>query len=47
MQPSSHDGIVHVHSRATLVNKTGDGCRSGLADIQNHLDRIVRNIAIY
>ena len=47
-QPSSYDGSVHVHSRARSVSGTqvmAAGC--DFADLQNQLDGIVRNKAIY
>ena len=47
-QPSSHDGSVHVHSRARSVSGTQVMAAVwDFADIQNQLDRIVRNKAIY
>ena len=47
-QPSSHDGSAHMHSRARSVS----GMQMMVAgwdfvDVQNQLDGIVRNIAIY
>ena len=47
-QPSSHDGSVHVHSPARSVSET-QAMAAGwdFADIQNQLDGIVRNKAIY
>ena len=46
--PSSHDGSVHVHSRARSVSGTQVMAASwNLADVQNQLDGIVRNKAIY
>ena len=47
-QLSSHDGSVHVHSRARSVSGTQVMAASwNFADIQNQLDGIVRNKAIY
>ena len=47
-QPSSHDGSVHVHSRARSVSGT-QVMAAGLdfGDLQNQLDGIARNKAIY
>ena len=48
VQPSSHNGSVHVHSRVRSVSGmqvTAAGW--DFADIQNQLDGIVRNKAIY
>ena len=47
-QPSSHDGSVHVHSRARLVSEMQvmAACLD-YADLQNQLDGIIRNKAIY
>ena len=48
MQPSSHDGSVHVHSRARLVSGMQVMAAGwDFADIQNQLDGIVRNKTIY
>ena len=48
VQPSSHNGSVHVHSRARLVSGTQVTATGwDFVDIQNELDRIVRNKAIY
>ena len=47
-QPSSYDGSVHVHSRARSVSGTQVMAASwDFADLQNQLDGIVRNKAIY
>ena len=47
-QPSSHDGSVHVHSRARSVSGTQVMAAGwDFADIQNQLDGIVRNKVIY
>ena len=47
-QPSSHDGSVHVHSCARSVSGTQLMAAGwNFADIQNQLDGIVRNKAIY
>ena len=48
VQPSSHDGSVHVHSPVRSVSGT-QVMASGwdFADLQNQLDGIVRNKAIY
>ena len=47
-QPSSHDGSVHVHSRARSVGGMQVMVAGwDFADIQNQLDGIVRNKAIY
>ena len=47
-QPSSHDGSVHVHSRVRSVSGTQVMAAGwDFADIQNQLDGIVRNKAIY
>ena len=47
-QPSSHDGCVHVHSRARSVSGTQLMAAGwDFADIQNQLDGIVRNKSIY
>ena len=46
--PSSHDGSVHVHSRAGSVSGTQLMAAGwDIADLQNQLDGIVRNKAIY
>ena len=47
-QPSSHDGSVHVHSRARSVSGL-QVMASGwdFVEVQNQLDGIVRNKAIY
>ena len=46
--PSLHDGSVHVHSRARSVSGTQLMAGSwDFADLQNQLDGIVRNKAIY
>ena len=46
-QPSSHDGSVHVHSRARSVSGMQLMAAGwNFADIQNQLDGIVRNKAI-
>ena len=43
-----HDGSVHVHSRARSVSGTQLMAAGwDFADLQNQLDRIVRNKAIY
>ena len=48
VQPSSHDGSVHVHSRAWSVNgKQEMAAGWDFADLQNQLDEIVSNKAIY
>ena len=48
MQPSSHDGSVHVHSHTRSVSRTQVMAAGwDFADIQNQLDGIVRNKAIY
>ena len=48
VQPSSHDGSVHVHSRARSVSGTQVMAAGwDIADVQNQLDGIVRNKAIY
>ena len=48
VQPSSHDGSVHVHSRATSVSGTGVMAAGwDFADLENQIDWIVRNKAIY
>ena len=48
MQPSSHDGSVHVHSRVRSVSGTQVMAAGwDFADLQNQLDGIVRNKAIY
>ena len=45
-QPSSHVGSVHVHSRARSVSGTQVMAAGwDFADVQNQLDRIVRNKA--
>ena len=47
-QPSSHEGSVHVHSRAKSVSGTQVMAAGwDFVDIQNQLDGIVRNKAIY
>ena len=47
-QPSSHDGSVHVHSRTRSVSGTQLMAAGwDFADLQNQLDRIVSNKAIY
>ena len=47
-QPSSHDGSVHVHSRARSVSGTQlMAAGRDFADLQNQLDGIVRNKVIY
>ena len=47
-QPSSHDGSVHVHSRARLVSRTQVMAAGwDFSDLQNQLDGIVSNKAIY
>ena len=47
-QPSSHDGSVHVHSRARSVSGTQVMAAGwDYADLQNQLDGIARNKAIY
>ena len=47
-QPSSHDGSVHVHSRARSVSGTQVMAAGwDFVDLQNQLDGIVRNKAIY
>ena len=47
-QPSSHDRSVHVHSRARLVSGTQLMAAGwDFVDLQNQLDGIVRNKAIY
>ena len=47
-QPSSHNESVHVHSRARSVSGT-QAMAAGwdFADVQNQLNGIVRNKAIY
>ena len=48
VQPPSYDGSVHVHSRARSVSGTQVTATGwDIADIQNQLNRIVRNKAIY
>ena len=48
MQPSSHGRSVHVHSRARSVSGTQVMAAGwDFADLQNQLDGIVRNKAIY
>ena len=48
VKPSSHDGSVHVHSRARSVSGTQVMVAGwDFTDIQNQLDGIVRNKAIY
>ena len=48
VQPSSHDGSVHVHSRVMSVSGTQVMAAGwDFAEIQNQLDGIVRNKAIY
>ena len=45
--PSSHDGSVHVHSRARSVSGTQLMAAGwDFVDLQNQLDGIVRNKAI-
>ena len=47
-QPSSHEGSVHVHSRARSVSGTHlMDAGWNFTDLQNQLDEIVRNKAIY
>ena len=47
-QPSSHDGSVHLHFCARLVRGTQLMAAGwDFTDIQNQLDGIVRNKAIY
>ena len=47
-QPSSHDGSVHVHSYARSVSGTQVMAAGwDFVDLQNQLDGIVRNKAIY
>ena len=47
-QPPSHDGSVHVHSCAMSVSGTQLMAAGwDFADLQNQLDGIVRNKAIY
>ena len=47
-QPSSHDRSVHVHSRARSVGGTQLMAAGwDFVDLQNQLDGIVRNKAIY
>ena len=47
-QPSSHDGSVHMHSRARSVSGTQVmSVGWNFADLQNQLDGTVRNKAIY
>ena len=47
-QPSSHDGSAHVHSRTRSVRGMQLMAAGwDFADIQNQLDGIVRNKAIY
>ena len=47
-QPSSHDGSVHVHSRARSISGTQVMAAGwNFADLQYQLNRIVRNKAIY
>ena len=44
----SHDGSVHVHSRARSVSGTQEMAAGwDFVDLQNQLDEIVRNKAIY
>ena len=48
VQPSSHDGSVHMHSRARSVSGTQLMAAGwDFAYLQNQLDGIVRNKAIY
>ena len=48
VQPSSHDGSVHVHSCTRSVSRTQVMTASwDIVDIQNQLDGIVRNKSIY
>ena len=48
VQPSSHDGSVHVHSRVWSVSgKQEMAAGWDFADLQNQLDEIVSNKAIY
>ena len=48
MQPSSHDGSVHVHFRARSVSRTQVMAAGwDFVGLQNQLDWIVRNKAIY
>ena len=48
VQPSSHDGSVHMHFRARSVSGTQVMAASwDFADLQNQLNGIVRNKAIY
>ena len=47
-QPLSHDGSVHVHFRARSVSGTHVMAAGwDFADLQNQVDGIVRNKAIY
>ena len=47
-QLSSHNGSVHVHSRARSVSgKQEMAVGWDFADLQNQLDEIVKNKAIY
>ena len=47
-QPWSHDGSVHMHSRARSVSRTQVMAAGwDFADLQNQFDEIVRNKAIY
>ena len=47
-QPSSHDGSVHMHFRARSVRGTQLMAADwDFAGLQNQLDEIVRNKAIY
>ena len=47
-QPSSHDGSVHVHSRARSVSGLQVMAAGwDFVDVQNQLDGIVRNKTIY
>ena len=48
VQPSSHDGSVHTHSRARSVSGMQVMAAGwDFVDLQNQLDGIVRNKAIY
>ena len=47
-QPSSHDGSVHIHSRMRSVSGMQVIAAGwNFEDLQNQLDGIVRNKAIY
>ena len=47
-QPSSHDGSVDMHSRARSVSGMQEMAGGwDFAELQNQLDEIVRNKAIY